>query len=222
VPPGADALAGIDWLSFLTSADTPAEPIEFVVAGADPHNITETTEIDVLIDVGADGVFADSGLDADVLVVKLPEGGTGQVCVFVLPSDFSACDATYFQDYSNYNASVWGIPVDVGVLGVTTGSPLISYRVVACTGVYAGDLPDDRVCDTAGGIDHTTGTYLAKLDVIHPALTFSNQVIGGFWGGPQGSVSVGVGQDPGDDPGILAVFPNNAPDDQYTVVTTTT
>ncbi|MCI0632618.1 MAG: S8 family serine peptidase [Actinobacteria bacterium] len=222
VPPGADALAGIDWLSFLTSVDTPAEPIEFAVVGADPHNITETTEIDVLIDVGADGVFADSGLDADVLVVKLAEGGTGQVCVFVLPSDFSACDAIYFQDYSNYNASVWGIPVDVGVLGLTTGSPLISYRVVACTGVYAGDLPDDRVCDTAGGIDQTTGTYLAKLDVIHPALTFSNQVIGGFWGGPQGSVSVGVGQDPGDDPGILAVFPNNAPDDQYAVVTTTT
>jgi minor extracellular serine protease Vpr len=222
VPPGADAFAGIDWLSFLTSVDTPAEPIEFLVAGADPHNITETTEIDVLIDVGADGVFADSGLDADVLVVKLAEGGTGQVCVFVLPSNFNACDATYFQDYSNYNASVWGIPVDVSVLGVTTGEPLISYRVVSCTGVYAGDLPDDRVCDTAGGIDHTTGTYLARLDVVHPALTFSNQVIGGFWGGPQGSVSVGLGQDPGDDPGILVAFPNNRPDDQFAVVTTTT
>ncbi len=137
-------------------------------SGADTHNITETTEIDVLIDVGADGVFADSALDADVLVVKLADGGTGQVCVFVLPSDFSACDATYFQDYSNYNASVWGIPVDVGVLGVTTGAPLISYQVVACTGVYAGDLPDDQVCDTAGGVDHTTGTYLAQLDVIQP------------------------------------------------------
>ena len=222
VPPGTDALGGIDWLSFLTSADTPAEPIEFVVVGAGTHNITETTEIDVLIDVGADGVFADSALDADVLVVKLAEGGTGQVCVFVLPSDFSACDATYFQDYSNYNTRVWGIPVDVGVLGVTTGSPLISYRVVACTGVYAGDLPDDQVCDTAGEVDHTTGTYLPQLDVVHPALTFSNQVIGGFWNGPQGSVTVGVGQAPGENPGILAVFPNNAPDDQYTVVTTTT
>ena len=149
---------------FLTSVDNPAEPIEFVAVGADIHNITETTEIDVLIDVGADGVFADSALDADVLVVKLADGGTGQVCVFRLPSDFSACDATYFQDYSNYNASVWGIPVDVGVLGLTTRAPLISYQVVACTGVYAGDLPDDQVCDTAGGVDHTTGTYLVRRD----------------------------------------------------------
>jgi minor extracellular serine protease Vpr len=223
LPPGTDALAGIDWLSFLTQVDTPSEPIEFVAVGADLHNITETTEVDVLIDVGADGVFADTALRADVLVVKLPEGGTGTVCAFVLPSDFSECDATYFQDYSNYNASVWGIPVDVSVLGLDNSTSLISYQVVACTGVYAGDFADDVVCDTAGGIDPTTGTYVPTFDVIQPALTFSNQVVGGFWSGPQGSVTIDVGTaGAGDDPGILAVFPNNAPDDQYTVVTTTT
>lgn len=223
VAPGTDALAGIDWLSFLTQVDTPSEPIEFVAVGADIHNITETTEVDVLIDVGADGVFADTDIGADVLIAKLFEGGTGTVCVFVLPSDFSACDATYFQDYSNYNASVWGIPVDVGVLGLDNTTHAIGYQVVACTGVYAGDFANDLVCDTAGGFDSATGKYTTTFDVIQPALTFSNQVVGGFWGGPEGSVTIGVGSaGAGDDPSILAVFPNNAPDDQYTVVTTTT
>ncbi len=89
--------------------------------------------------------------------------------------------------------------------------------------MYAGDLPADEVCDTAGGFDSATGMYTTVFDVTQPALTFSNQVIGGFWDGPEGSVSVGVGSAAaGDDPGILAVFPNNAPDDQYAVVTTTT
>ncbi len=63
-------------------------------------------------------MYADPVLAADVLIVKLRDLASGTVCVFQLPSDFSACDATYFQDYSNYNASIWGIPVDVGVLGL--------------------------------------------------------------------------------------------------------
>ncbi len=223
LPPGTDAFAGVTWTQFLTQIDEPTEPIEFVVVGASPHNITETTEVDVLIDVGADGVFADPSLGGDVLVVKFPEGGTGTVCVFNLPSDFSACDATYFQDYSNYNASVWGIAVDARALGLDNQKRLLSYRIVACTGVYAGDVPDDVVCDTAGGIDSSTGTYLPRLDTTQPALEFSSQVVGGFWGGPTGAVTVGVGSAAaGDDPSILAVFPNNAPGDQYEIVTTTT
>lgn len=223
LPPGMDPFGGATWIQFLTQVDEPTEPIEFVAVGADVHNITETTEVDVLIDVGADGVFADPVIGADVLVVKFPEGGTGTVCVFRLPSDFSACDATYFQDYSNYNASTWGIPVDVGVLGLDNQTHVISYQIVACTGVYAGDVPDDLVCDTAGGFDSATGMYTTVFDVTQPALTLSNQVVGGFWSGPEGSVTVEVGSAaPGDNPGILAVFPNNAPDDQYAVVTTTT
>ena len=223
VPTGTDPFAGIDWLTFLTSNDTPSEPIEFAAVGAKVHNITETTFVDVLIDVGADGNFADNTLGADVLVEKLFEGGTGQVCVFVLPSDFSACDALYFQDYSNYNASVWGIPVDVGVLGLNDGTSEIAYSIVTCSGVYAGDLPDDLVCDQAGDIDPATGTYGPTLDVIDPALTFDPLVVRGFFGGGAGPVSVGVGSSaPGDNPGILALFPNNAPEDQHEIVSTTT
>jgi hypothetical protein len=223
VPTGTEPLVGLDWLSFLTSTDTPSEPIEFAAVGAGVHNITETTEVDVLVDVGADGVFADDEIGADALIVKLFEGGTGQVCVFLLPSDFSACDATYFQDYSNYNASVWGIPVDAGVLGLSDGTPVLSYSIVACSGVYAGDLPGDLICEQAGAIDPNTGTYGPTLHVINPALTFDPLVVRGFFGGPSGPVTVGVGSaQPGDDPGILAIFPNNAPGDQYAVVTTST
>jgi subtilisin family serine protease len=223
VPTGVDPLGGIDWLSFLTDTDTPTEPVEFVALGASPHNVTETTEVDVLVDLGADGVFADPALGGDVLIVKFFEGGGGTTCVFRLPSDFSACDAGYFQDYSNYNASAWGIPVDATALGLSNSTHVLSYSVMACSGVYAGDVPTDLVCDTAGAIDPATGTYGPTLDVTDPALTFSKLVVGGFWGGGAGPVTVGVGSAAaGDDPGILAVFPNNAPDDQWAVVSTTT
>jgi subtilisin family serine protease len=223
VPTGTDPLAGLTWLEFLTSASTPSEPIEFVAATSREHNITETTEVDVLIDLGADGVFADPNLGADAILVKFAEGGTGITCLFTLPSDFGACDAEYFQDYSNYNAGLWGIPVDAGALGLSDAEPLLSYSVVACTGVYAGDLPDDVVCDSIGEIDPVTGTYPTTIDVTDPPLTFSTNVVGGFWGGPSGPVSVAVGSaGPGDDPSILAVFPNNHPADQHATLTTST
>ena len=223
VPAGLDSLAGIDWLSFLTASDTPSEPIEFVAVAAGVHNITETTEIDVLVDIGADGNFADDTLGADAILVKFAEGGTGTMCLFNLPSDFSACDTEYFQDYSNYNASVWGIPVDAGALGLTNGIHVLSYSIVACSGVYAGDVPDDLTCDQAGEIDPVTGTYGPTIDVTDPSLTFSTSVVKGFFGGPAGPVGVDVGSAaPGDDPSILTVFPNNAPDDQHDIVATST
>jgi hypothetical protein len=223
VPTGVDALAGIDWLSFLTESDTPTEPVEFVAVGASPHNVTETTQLEVYVDLGADGVFADPALDADVLIVKFFEGGGGTTCLFRLPSDFTTCDAGYFQDYSNYNAGTWGIPVDATALGLSNSTHVLSYSITACSGVYAGDVPTDLVCDTAGEIDPASGTYGPRLDVTDPALTFSKLVVGGFWGGGAGPVTVGVGSAAaGDDPGILAVFPNNAPEDQWAVVSTTT
>jgi hypothetical protein len=223
VPTGTDALAGIDWQSFLTSSDTPTEPVEFVAVGADLHNTTETTEIDVLVDVGADGVFSDPALRADAMIVKLRDGNSGQTCLFRLPSDFSACDAEYFQDYSNLNSSVWGIVVDASALGLDNSTHALSYTIAACDGVYAGDLPSDQVCDTAGAFDSSTHTWGPTLDVTAPSLTFSKQVVGGFWGGGAGPVTVGVGSAaPGDDPAILAVFPNNAPGAQWRTVTTTT
>jgi subtilisin family serine protease len=223
VPTGTDPYAGITWQQFLTSASEPTEPVEFVAVGDALHNTTETTEVDVLVDVGADGVFADTHLHADVLIVKRFEGFTGTTCLFTLPSDFSACDAEYFQDYSNYNASVWGIPVDASALGLSGATHDLSYSITACSGVYAGDVPTDAVCDTLGDLDPSTGTWGPTLDVTAPALSFSNQVVGGFWKGPKGTVSVDAGAaGPGDDPSILAVFPNNAPDDQWAVVGTAT
>ncbi len=223
VPTGTDAYAGITWQQFLTSSSEPTEPVEFVAVGDALHNTTETTEVDVLVDVGADGVFADTHLHADVLIVKRFEGFTGTTCLFTLPSDFTACDAEYFQDYSNYNASVWGIPVDAEALGLSSATHVLSYSITACSGVYAGDVPTDAVCDSLGDLDPSTGTYGPTIDVTAPALTLSNQVVGGFWKGAHGPVSVDVGTaGPGDDPSILAVFPNNAPDDQWTVVGTST
>jgi hypothetical protein len=47
--------------------------------------------------------------------------------------------------------------------------------------------------------------------------------VDGFFGGGNGPVTVDVGSAAaGDDPGILALFPNNAPNDQHRVVTTST
>jgi subtilisin family serine protease len=223
VPTGGDPIFGIGWLDFLTSSDTPSEPIEFVAVGASVHNITETTEVDVLVDIGADGVFSDPTLGADAILVKFAEGGTGVTCLFRLPSDFSACDAEYFQDYSNYNASIWGIPVDATALGLSGAEHRLAYSIVACTGVYEGDLPDDLVCDFAGDFDPATGTYAPTIDVTDPALTFSQLVVGGFWKGGAGPVTVDTGSaSPGEDPTILVVFPNNAPGDQHALVSTST
>jgi hypothetical protein len=221
-PTGIDAFAQVTWPQFLTQVDEPTEPVEFVAVGADVHNTTDTTEIDILVDLGADGVFADAALQADVMVVKLAEGANGTVCVFTLPNDFTACDATYFQDYSNHNASIWGVVVDAGALGLSNAVHTLSYSITACSGVYSGDVPDDLSCDTAGAMDAGTGTYGPTLDVTDPALAISGLVAGGFWGG-LGPISVDVGSAAaGDDPSILVVFPNNAPNNQSTIVLTTT
>lgn len=224
VPQGAEPLVGLPWPVFLTQGEPPTEIIEFGVVGASVHNITETTMVEVLVDVGADGVFADDALKADFLIRKGFEGATGGVCVDDLATDADECETfTYFQDYSNYNASIWGIPVDATDLGLTDAVHLLSYSVRACSGVYAGDVPDDLACDTVGEIDPVTGTYGPTIDVTDPALSFSKLVVRGFWGGGPGPVTVSAGSAvAGDDPGILALFPNNAPDDQWRVVSTQT
>jgi len=127
------------------------------------------------------------------------------------------------QGYSNCNASAWGVVADAGALGLSDADNVLSYSITACSGVYAGEVPTGAVCDTVGSIDPASGTYGPTLDVTAPALTFAKQVVGGFWKGGAGPVSVVVGSAAaGDDPGILAVFPNNTPENQWTVVGTTT
>ena len=165
VPGGTDAFAGIGWLDFLADPDPPAEPVEFGVQTAGIHNTTETLEVDVLVDSGADGVYAgdDEGIAADYLLVKQAAPG-GEVCVFDLsqPDALDECTATYFADYSNYNSNVVGLPVSAGDIGLTNADSKLAYQVTACTGTFSGDVPG-QFCDTAGKPDERHG-HLRRPD----------------------------------------------------------
>jgi subtilisin family serine protease len=215
VPAGTDARAGITWQQFLSNEDFPAEPVEFGVRTFGVHNTTDTLEIDVLVDAGADGKFANQPLRADYLIVKTP-GSSGTVCVYDLsqPAPFNECDAVYFADYSNYNANVVGLVVDAADIGLTNASPQLAYQVVACTGVFAGDVPQ-QVCDTAGGFA-PGGTYNARLNATNPSLEISQLTCRGFFGGApcNGAAPIQVSRGsatPGTTVNILALFPNNLP-----------
>jgi subtilisin family serine protease len=227
VPTGTDALAGSTWQQFLTDVDSPDEPVEFGVQTAAVHNTTETLEVDVLVDDGADGVFsgADEGIDADYLIVKQP-APFGEVCVYDLsqPNALDSCAATYFPDYTNYNGNLVGLVVDAGAIGLSNAVPRLSYQVKACTGDFSGDVPA-QICDTAGGFDDATGTYTSRLNVSHPGLHIDPLVCRGFWDGGacNGGDPIRVNRDsapPSKDPSILALFPNNVPAREPTVVTT--
>jgi minor extracellular serine protease Vpr len=224
VPMGTDPLLGLTWLEFLTQLDTPSEPVEFVVQSAGVHSISDTVETDVLIDVRADGSFADPQLRADAILVKVPGfGSAGTTCLFVLPSTFETCNATYFADYSVYNSTLTGLAVDARTLGLSNSANELSYAVTQCSG-FAGTT-ETITCETVGSIDPATGTYRARLNVTDPALNISPLVCGGFFGGATCTgtpVRVTVGTErPGDDPRILVAFPNNAPAEQTRIIDTT-
>jgi hypothetical protein len=221
-----DELAGIDWLTFLTNADEPTEPVEFGVQAWGVHNTTETLEVDVFVDAGADGVFADEDLQADYLVAKLPGPG-GQVCVFdlSLPAPFDECAALYFADYSNFNSNLVGLVVDASAIGLDDNAPELAYRVEACTGTFSGDVPG-QICDSVGEIDEGTGTWNLTLNAIDPALVIDPLVCKGFWDGGDCDattpITVSAGSaGAGDNPSILALFPNDRPHRTATVVETT-
>ncbi len=227
VPAGVDEFAGITWQEFLTSDDEPTEPVEIGVQTWATHNTTETLEVDVLIDAGADGVFADTELQADYMVVKL-SGPGGEVCVFdlSLPEPFDDCTALYFADYSNYNSNLVGLVVDAGAIGLTTGAPEFAYHVEACTGTFSGDVPG-FICDSAGEIDDGTGTWNLTLNSTDPALVIDPLVCQGFWDGGACDAAAPIEVSAGsavadDDPSILALFPNDAPHRTPTIVETTT
>jgi hypothetical protein len=215
VPEGTDAFAGIGWQDFLTFTGAPTEPVEFGVQFYGNHNTTETLEVDVLVDAGADGIFADPGLQADYMIVKLPER-PGTVCVYDLSLDdpFAECTVTYFPDYSNYNANAVGIVVDASAIGLTDAAPEVSYKVEGCTGKFSGDVPA-QICDEVGGIGDD-GTYSAKLNTTNPALSISHLVCGGFWDGGAcdagDPIEVSLGSaGAGETHPILAILPNNDP-----------
>jgi minor extracellular serine protease Vpr len=226
-PAGTDELAGLAWQDFLTDVDSPNDPVEFGVQTAAVHNTTETLEVDVLVDAGADGVFAgtDEGIDADFLIVKQP-APLGEVCVFdlSLPDALDSCAATYFPDYTNYNGNLVGLVVDAGAIGLTNAEPELSYQVEACTGSFSGDVPG-TFCDTAGSFDDDAGTYTSLLNAADPALAIDPLVCQGFWDGGACDSGDPINVDrgsagPDEDPSILALFPNNVPAREPTVVTT--
>ena len=221
LPTGVDPLFELSWVDFLTANDAPTEPVEFVVASYGVRSTTENVEVDVLVDVGADGVFADATLKADVVLVKPDRSAL--VCAFVLPSTFETCDATYFADYSAYNGTVIGLPADARLLGLGNNNSALSYSVAQCSGTFDAE---ERFCETVGAIDPATGTYGPTLDATDPALTIDPLACEGFFGGGActgaDAVAVGAGSAAaGDDPSILAIFPNNPMDAQYQVVDTT-
>jgi minor extracellular serine protease Vpr len=226
VPTGTEPLLGLTWLEFLTSVDTPREPIEFVVQTSGIHSISDMVETDVLIDIGADGSFADPQLRADAILVKVPGYlSAGTTCLFRLPSTFETCDATYFADYSVYNSTLTAVATDARALGVSNSTNELSYSVTQCSGFP--EAIELVTCETLGSIDASTRTYGPMLNVTDPALQIEPLVCGGFFGGAActgpSAVSVTVGSAaPRDDPRILVVFPNNAPNDQGTVVATST
>lgn len=227
LPQRNDPFAGIRWRRFLADPHVPREPIEFGVQTAGVHNTTETLEVDVLIDNGADGVFAgaDDDVNADYMLVKQAAQG-GEVCVIdlSLPSPFDQCTATYFADYSNYNANVVGLAASAEDVGVTNATPNFAYQVTACTGTFSGDVPG-QICDSAGTPD-ANGVYDAQLNATRPGLKIDPLVCEGFFSDEpcRGGDPITVRNGPGapHDPSILALFPNNAPSRTPTVVTTDT
>lgn len=224
VPGGSDALVGIGYIDFLTNGDAPSELIEFGVRTKPVRNTLESAEITISIDAGNDGVFADTDLNADYLLVK-PQG-IGDVCLFdlSLADPFADCAATYFSDYSFYNSNVIGLPADAAAIGLTDAEPDLGYQVTSCTGLYTGDVPAFE-CDTVGEL--AGGVYTMSLNATDPALVVSPLVCGGFWGGADcsgaSSVDVSVGSaGPGEDPSLLVLFSNNELKKTASVVTTST
>jgi hypothetical protein len=229
VPGANDPFGGISWLDFLADPNPPTDPVEFGVQTTGVHNTTETLEVDVLVDTRADGVYAgaDEGIDADYLIVKQAAPG-GEVCVFDLsrPDALSSCAATYFADYSNYNSNDLGLVVNAKDIGLTNAHPNLAYQVTACTGRFSGDVPA-QFCDTAGAKDPSTGVYGPQLNAADPALSIRPLVCEGFWSHRSCAASHPIrvargSAGPGDDPSILALFPDNAPALTPTVVTTKT
>ena len=227
VPTGVEPTFGATWIEFLTFTDEPTEPVEIGVQTWGVHNVSETLEVDVLIDAGADGIFADEDLQADFMAVKLPEPG-GLVCLFdlSLTDPFEECAAEYFADYSSYNSNLVGLVLDAQAMGLSDGNSAFSYRVEACTGVFSGDVPE-FVCDHAGEIDDETETWDLVFDAAAPPLLIDPLTCFGFWGGDDcdgaNPIEVSVGSaEPDDDPTILALFPNDAPRRSPVLVETTT
>ncbi|MGH2828700.1 MAG: S8 family serine peptidase [Actinomycetota bacterium] len=219
-PQGTEPLFGLSWIDFLTADSVPTEPVEFAAVTEAPHQTTDTVEVSVLIDAGADGVFADEEIGGDFLLVKQALGGT--TCLFDL-SDPNAieegeCSATYFQDYGFFNSNLWGLVVDAQAIGLSDTQPELAYKIEACV----SPVGEEIFCDSAGALNPDTGTYDSVIDVTDPALDFDPKVCGGFFGEPTcDSITVTTGNNLADgDPQALVLFPNNREQQSHQIVPT--
>jgi hypothetical protein len=114
---------------------------------------------------------------------------------------------------------VTGLVVSAGDIGVTNAEPEFKYSAVVCTGRFSGD-DAASFCDSAADSGK-------RFNASDPALEIDPLVCGGFWDTspcePSDVIEVEAGSaGPGDDPSILALFPQNVPRKTPTVVKTDT
>lgn len=128
---------------------------------------------------GFDPFVARKG-ERGVYLVQLRFGSAGTTCLYLLPSAFEECDATYFADYSAYNSTLTAVAVDAGALGLSNAINELSYAVTQCSG-FAGTT-EVISCETVGSVDASTGTYGARLNVTDPAHRTSPPTCGDFFG----------------------------------------
>ena len=217
LPDGTDPLSGGTWRGSVSEGrSTIEEPVEFVIRTAAPHSTARTTGIDVSIDAGDDGVFADERRRADFIAHKTR---TGRTCLFDLSRlrPFRRCAGRYGLDYPDYNSALTGVVIDALDLGLGSRAR-IGYRVKLCTAVLSGDVTGRR-CDRAGGFQ--SGRYEMTMRLTAPTLRIDPLVCGGFWEGPGCSEGIRLSRArAGAIEDLLVVFPNNPSGAEVTVVAT--
>ncbi|MGH2755597.1 MAG: S8 family serine peptidase [Actinomycetota bacterium] len=216
LPDKEDVHSGLRWKQFVTAHDKISEPVEFLIRTERTHATTDTMEVSVAIDTGADGVFASDRYKADYVATKLPF--TEGTCVYDMSLDrpFRTCKETYLSDYSRYNSSLTGIVVDARAIGIRKKRSRLSYSVVACSDLFSGDVPLP-VCDDAGAM--RGGTHRAKVDVTAPPVKLNRWFCGGFWSDV--GCAMGFEAKPGSKFGrdrLLLAFPNNDAERNVAVV----
>ena len=229
-PPGQTSSPGSTWQEFLTNADEPTEPVEFVVqACGRPQHHRDARGRRRWSTRAPTACSPTPDLQADYLVVKPPaRAGTSASSTCRSPTRSTTARPRTSPTTRNYNTQ----PGRAGGgrrarSGSPTRTPSSSYQVTACTGRFSGDVPG-QICDTAGEIDSGTGTW--DLHARTPSIRRSRdrparvQGVLGRRGLRCGDPDHGHDRlrGAGDDPSILALFPNNAPHRTPTVVETDT
>ena len=186
-PPARTSSQDLRGSTSSTDNDTPDEPVEIGVPDLGVHNVTETLEVDVLIDAGADGVFADEELQADFMAVKLAAPG-GVVCVFAL-AHLRGLRRVVLRRLQQLQQQPRR--VGVGRSDDRSGRRRVRLRVQrdGVHGTFFGDVPG-TVCDTAGRDRRRHRHVDLMFDAADPALVIDPLVCKGFWDGATAMTSI--------------------------------